>query len=121
MGSKSKSQSSTSTTTVVDTRNLNTNLDGVEGTVVQAEGSNVNVTDQGAFELVGDTIVNVLDYVAESQALALEAVSGTTVKSLEKVNESNRSELSELINKAVVLAGIGAVAFVGAKYVGKMR
>ena len=114
MGGGSKSSSSNQSTTNTNTQNLS--LDDVDGvTVAGSESVTVNMTDGGAFDLIENMASGFFDGLSDSQAKAIDTVANTTIKSLDRVNESNESETSEFLNKAVVIAGIGAAAYVAAK------
>jgi hypothetical protein len=125
-GSSSKSSSSSNRTTNTTTKTNNLALDGVEGVLLSGiEGDDIalNVTDGGAFEVVNRTIqageelfATALSTISESNSNNLQALTNSTVKSLEKINQSNESEQEALAGKfqTVAIAGIlvyGAVTY----------
>jgi hypothetical protein len=111
---KGSSSSSSSSTTSTNTQNLA--LEDVDGvTVAGSEQVTVNMTDGGAFDVLG----HMLDVYQESQVKALDTVADQSLKSMERVNESNRSDTVEMLNKATVIVGIGGAAWVASKIWGK--
>lgn len=129
-GSSSKSQSSSNRTTNTTTKTNNLALDGVEGVLLSGiEGDDIqlNVTDGGAFEVVNRTIqageelfASALNTISSSNDKSLQALTNSTIKSLEKVNQSNESEQEALAGKfqSIAIAGLvvyGAVTYWKAK------
>lgn len=109
-GSKSKSSSTSTSSSTVSTQNLN--LDGVEGvTVAGSESVTVNMTENGAFEVVSDA----LKILESSQVAALETVANTTIGSFEKINESNQSENQAFTDKALTGIAIALAAYTAVK------
>jgi len=105
-GSKSNSSTSQQTST------QNVALDGVDGvTVAGSENITVNMTDGGAFDLVAGA----LDYLSKAQESALKTVSETSLKGLDRINESNRSESIALADRVAQVAMVGAGAYVVAR------
>ncbi len=108
----SKSSSSSSSRTETNTQNLA--LEDVDGvTVAGSEQVTVNMTDGGAF----DVLNHMLDTYENSQTKALDAVANQSLKSLDRVNESNQSEAETMMDKALIGVGLAAAAYVAVKVI----
>jgi hypothetical protein len=116
-GSKSKSSSSSSTSTSTNTSNLN--LDGVDGiTVAGSEGITIAQTSDGAFEVVNHAIsalensqINALSEVANSSNKNIKALTEATIGSFEKINESNRTDTQQVVERITMISIAGLLAW----------
>ncbi len=127
MGGKSKSSSSssntTNTSTSVTTKNLA--LDGVEGiALADASNNSITVLDGGAIDHTFGAVGHLLDVVETINAQSLSAVQGTATDSLdsvtenmissfEKINESNKSDQVQTVEKLGLYAVVGVGFVVG--------
>ena len=114
-GSKSKSSSNQSSS--VETNNLS--LDGVDGVTVAGEGNSVTMLDPGVMDFANNTMYGLFDYLEQAQSQAVQTVSDNAMASLDRMNESNRTENDRLWGNVVTITGIIAVAATLPKMLGK--
>ncbi|PHS23393.1 MAG: hypothetical protein COA83_09900 [Methylophaga sp.] len=124
-GSRSRSRSNSTSRTSTSTQNLS--LDGVEGvTVAGSESVTVNMTDAGAFDLVGEALqvleasqAAALTAVSDNSSNNLDALTKATLGSFEKINESNLSDSAMTMDRITQISTAGLAIWGIAKIWGK--